>query len=62
MKNSVIVVINSRIVILVEKVICDKLVDSFLRKVWVNSTCTVAKKCSKMMYLSWLAAFKNDSA
>ena len=61
MENSRIIIVNSGIVILVEKVVSNKLVDSFLSKIRVDSGGTIAKQCCKVMNFSRLAAFEDNS-
>ena len=60
MQYCVVVIVNSGIVVLVEKVVIDKLVDCFLCKIGVDCTCTVAEQCCKVVNLSRLSAFEND--
>ena len=61
MENSRIIIVNSGIVILIEKVVSNKLVDSFLSKIRVDSGSAIAKQCCKVMNFSRLAAFEDNS-
>ena len=55
-----IVIIDRRIVILLDHLIVDELADGILRQIRVNRAGSVAQKRGKMMHLARLAGFQND--
>ena len=60
MKNSVIIITDCCIIILVQHSVTDQLTDRLMCQIWIDRTCTVSEKCCKMMNLSRLCRLKND--
>src|SRR5699024_1639486 len=60
MKDCVGIIINGRIVILVEHSFVNQLLDSLKGKVRVHRTGSISEKCSKVMHFSRLTAFQDQ--
>ena len=56
-----IIVFYCRIIVLVQHVIINQLPDGFLGKIRIDCTCTISQKSSKMMNLSGLSGFYDNS-
>ena len=56
----VIIIFYSSIIIFVEHAIIDQFTDCLKCKIWIDRTSAIAKKCCKMMNLSWFSGFQND--
>ena len=59
-KHCLIVIIDCCIIVFFQHMGIDQFTDRFLCKIWVNSTCTIAQKGCKMMYLSWLSRLQDN--
>ena len=56
-----IIIVYSCIIVLVQHMGIDQLMDCLQCQIWVDCTCAIAQKSSKMMNLSRLAGFQNNS-
>ena len=55
-----IIIVYSCIIVLVQHMGIDQLMDCLQCQIWVDCTCAIAQKSSKMMNLSRLAGFQNN--
>ena len=55
MQNSVVVIINGCIIILVKHMAVDQLADGFLCKIRIDRTGTITKQGSKIMHIPWFS-------
>ena len=55
-----IIIFYSCIIIFIKHAIIDQFTDCLKCKIWIDRTSTIAKKCCKMMNLSWFSGFQND--
>ena len=59
--NCMIIIVYSCIIVLVQHMGIDQLMDCLQCQIWVDCTCAIAQKSSKMMNLSRLAGFQDNS-
>ena len=60
MQNGIVIVIHSRIIIFIQKLIIDQLLYGILCQIGVDRTCSIPQKCCEMMHLSRLTGFQNN--
>ena len=60
MKDSVVVVIDCRVVILIEDSLVDHLSDALMCEIRIDSTCTEAQKCCHLVNITGLAALDDQ--